>query len=196
MKSTPTQPQSTRRSVELPPGTWTPQIPKHVLDSSNTPSRSQSPRGRKEGLDLRHTPTTSPAPSSKFGGQTLISSPAPSRTLSPIPRVQQRQTTLMADVFSNLAEIADAEALKKRIKFRRLQSGREMELVHSKTFEPTKERSDAITSANSETEDEDDIREASLSHIITNVVILQEFVLEMVALLQVRASLFSEVKFT
>lgn len=196
MKSTPTQPQSTRRSVELPPGTWTPQIPKHVLDSSSTPSRSQSPRGRKEGLDLRHTPTASPAPSSKLGGQTLVSSPAPSRTLSPIPRVQQRQITLMADVFSNLAEIANAEALKKRIKSRRLQGRREIKLVHSKTFEPTKERSDAIASVNGETEDEDDIGEASLSHIITNVVILQEFVLELVALLQVRASLFNEVKFT
>jgi hypothetical protein len=102
----------------------------------------------------------------------------------------------MTDVFSNPAEIADAEALKKRIKFRRLQGEREIELVHGKTFEPTKERSDAITSVNSETEGEDDIREASLSHIITNVVILQEFVLELVALLQVRASLFSEVKFT
>jgi hypothetical protein len=33
-------------------------------------------------------------------------------------------------------------------------------------------------------------------HIITNVVILQEFVLELVALMQVRASLLNEVKFT
>jgi hypothetical protein len=102
----------------------------------------------------------------------------------------------MADVFSNLAEIADAEALKKRIKFGRVQGGREIKLVHSKTFEPTKERSDAIASVDGETEDEDDIGEASLSHIITNVVILQEFVLELVALLQVRASSFNEVKFT
>ncbi|OCL13463.1 hypothetical protein AOQ84DRAFT_310524 [Glonium stellatum] len=195
MKSTPTLPRSTRPSVELPPGAWTPQIPKHVLDRSNTPSRSQSPRGRKEGLDLRHTPTASPAPSSKLGGQTLVGSPAPSRTLSPVPRTQQRQTTLMADVFSNLAEVADAEALKRRIRFRRLPGGREVELVPDKTSEPTKELIDITVSANSEYEEED-IREASLSHIITNVVILQEFVLELVALLQVRASLFSEVKFT
>lgn len=34
-------------------------------------------------------------------------------------------------------------------------------------------------------------REASLSHIITNVVLLQEFILEVVAILQVRASLFA-----
>jgi len=38
-------------------------------------------------------------------------------------------------------------------------------------------------------------REASLSHVLTNVVVLQEFVLEMAAVMQVRASLFGEVKF-
>ena len=42
---------------------------------------------------------------------------------------------------------------------------------------------------------EDDICEASLLHIITNVVILQEFILELVALMQIRASLFGEVRF-
>jgi hypothetical protein len=39
------------------------------------------------------------------------------------------------------------------------------------------------------------VREASLSHVLTNAVILQEFILEMVALMQVRASMFSEVVF-
>jgi len=38
-------------------------------------------------------------------------------------------------------------------------------------------------------------REASLSHILTNVVILQEFILEVVAIMQVRASMFGEVRF-
>ncbi|KAF1808619.1 hypothetical protein P152DRAFT_485306 [Eremomyces bilateralis CBS 781.70] len=38
-------------------------------------------------------------------------------------------------------------------------------------------------------------KEVSLSHVLTNVVILQEFVMEVVAVMQVRASLFSEVKF-
>ncbi|KAK5198523.1 hypothetical protein LTR16_006314 [Cryomyces antarcticus] len=35
-------------------------------------------------------------------------------------------------------------------------------------------------------------REVSLSHVLTNAVLLQEFVLEIVAVLQVRASLFEE----
>lgn len=42
---------------------------------------------------------------------------------------------------------------------------------------------------------ETEIREATLSHVLTNVVILQEFVLELIAILQVRASLFQEVRF-
>ena len=37
-----------------------------------------------------------------------------------------------------------------------------------------------------------DVRKASLNHIITNVVILQEFVLEIVAVLQVRAAVLGE----
>ncbi|KAL1623181.1 hypothetical protein SLS54_004668 [Diplodia seriata] len=41
----------------------------------------------------------------------------------------------------------------------------------------------------------EETREASLSHVLTNVVILQEFVLELIAILQVRASLFQEVRF-
>lgn len=39
------------------------------------------------------------------------------------------------------------------------------------------------------------LREASLSHILTNTVILQEFELELVAVMQVRASMFGEVRF-
>lgn len=38
-------------------------------------------------------------------------------------------------------------------------------------------------------------KEVSLSHILTNVIVLHEFVMELVAMVQVRASLFGEVKF-
>lgn len=64
----------------------------------------------------------------------------------------------------------------------------------SKFQPPPKEPSDDAKDDAEETE-EDDIREASLLHIVTNVVILQNFVLELVALMQVRASLFNEVRF-
>lgn len=42
---------------------------------------------------------------------------------------------------------------------------------------------------------EGDAREVSLGHVLTNVVILQEFLLELAALVEVRASLFGEVRF-
>ncbi|KAF2477437.1 uncharacterized protein BDR25DRAFT_330240 [Lindgomyces ingoldianus] len=190
IKSTP-QIKSTRPSTELPAGSWTPQVPKHVLESAGTPSRTQSPRGRKEGLDLRHTPTASPAPS-KFGGQTLVGSPSRGMSPLPAPRAANRQSTLMADVFSNLAEVANSDVLKRRIRFRQPADSQTVEVMLSKYQPPPKE---PVEGGDMEAEMKDDIREASLGHIITNVVILQEFVLEVVALMQVRASLFSEVRF-
>jgi len=86
---------------------------------------------------------------------------------------------------------------KRRIRFRRAAGSKEVEVMLSKFQPPPKEPSEDATSG-AENEDEgeqDDVREASLLHIVTNVVILQNFVLELVALMQVRASLFNEVKF-
>ncbi len=53
-------------------------------------------------------------------------------------------------------------------------------------------RSDSVGPA-SNTADEP--KEISLSHLLTNVIILQEFILELAAIVQVRASLFDEVAF-
>jgi hypothetical protein len=182
---------------EAPPASWTPQIPRHVLDQPTTPSRISSPRGRKEGQDLRGTPGASPAPS-RFGGQTLVGSP--SRGESPLPaplaRAGNRQTTFMADVLGNLAGVNKNPNLQRRIRFRRPAASRTVEVMLSKYQPPPPDTSDDTTTGTEpEAEEEkDDIREASLGHIITNVVILQEFVLELVALMQVRASLFNEVR--
>ncbi|KAI1438336.1 Retinoic acid induced 16-like protein-domain-containing protein [Xylaria sp. CBS 124048] len=49
---------------------------------------------------------------------------------------------------------------------------------------------------NFEPEDAPKEKDASVSHIITNVVIYQSFLLELTSLIQVRAGLFNEVKFT
>jgi hypothetical protein len=170
-----------------PAGSWTPQIPKHLLDSSATPSRAQSPRGRKEALsERRSTPTTSPAPS-RFGGQTLVGSPSRGLSPMPAPHASKWQTTLSSDFDDNLAGFKNFDVLKRRIRFRRKLGTQTVEVMLSKYQPPPKDDADDTT--------EEDVREASLLHIITNVVILQEFVLELVALLQIRASLFNEVKF-
>lgn len=194
--STPQQkPARAPSDTPTPAGSWTPQIPKHVLDNSATPSRTQSPRGRKEALaEQRNTPTASPAPS-RFGGQTLVGSP--SRGLSPLPAPQasKRQTTLFSDIDANFAGLKHSEFLKRRIRFRRSAGSQETEVLLSKYQPPPKDDAEDAAPGSEDETDKDDIREASLLHIITNVVILQEFVLELVALIQIRATLFSEVRF-
>ena len=81
MKQAAMQPKTTQLP-EAPIGSWTPQIPKHVLDSSATPSRTQSPRGRKEALvEQRNTPAASPAPSrSGVASQCCAATPRPSHS--------------------------------------------------------------------------------------------------------------------
>ena len=192
--STP-QTKPARQPSDTPAGSWTPQIPKHILDNPTTPSRTQSPRGRKEALsEARSTPTASPAPS-RLGGQTLVGSP--SRALSPLPAPQagKRQTTLFSDVDANIASLKQAQFFKRRIRFRRPVGSRSIEVMLSKYQPPPKDPADDVSAAGEAEAEQDDVREASLMHIITNVVILQDFVLELVALMQVRASLFNEVKF-
>ncbi|KAF1831479.1 hypothetical protein BDW02DRAFT_632823 [Decorospora gaudefroyi] len=184
-----------RPPSETPAGTWTPQIPKHVLDQPRTPSRAQSPRGRKETLSgSRNTPTASPAPQpSRLGGQTLAGSPG--RTASPLSAsfANNRQTSLLSDVDASLAQLKASQLGKRRIRFRRQAGSKEVEVMLSKFQPPPSEPLEGAVEG-AETAEED-IQEASLLHIITNVVILQNFVLELVALMQVRASLFNEVRF-
>ncbi|PVI06397.1 hypothetical protein DM02DRAFT_582832 [Periconia macrospinosa] len=193
----PSTPQSkpARASADIQSGSWTPQIPKYMKDASATPSRTQTPRGRKEALESRQTPNTSPVPS-RFGGQTLVGSP--SRGMSPLPAplaVNKRQTTLFSDIDANLASVKSAIALKRRIRFRRVAGKEEIEVMLSKYQPPPKDDGEEDGQGDEASKsEEEDIREASVLHIITNVVILQEFVLELVALVQVRASLFEEVR--
>jgi hypothetical protein len=113
----------------------------------------------------------------------------------PAPPAAKRQTTLMTDVLSNLAEVNNNPNLKRRIRFRRPAGSQNVEVMLSKYQPPPKEESEDVVSGAEEEAGKDDVREASVGHIITNVVILQEFVLELVALMQIRASLFSEVRF-
>ncbi|OAK97171.1 hypothetical protein IQ06DRAFT_296371 [Phaeosphaeriaceae sp. SRC1lsM3a] len=195
MKMSTPQQKPVRPPTDTPAGTWTPQIPKHVLENPTTPSRTQSPRGRKEALaEQRNTPTSSPAPS-KFGGQTLVGSP--SRGLSPLPAPQaaKRQTTLFSDIDANFAGLKHSDFLKRRIRFRRPAGAQTIEVLLSKYQPPPKDDAEEPSPEAEHEGEKDDVREASLLHIITNVVILQEFVLELVALVQIRASLFNEVRF-
>ena len=191
MKTSTPQTKPARQSLDLPAGSWTPQIPKHVLEIAATPSRTQSPRGRKETLsELKSTATTSPAPSriSRQAG-------SPARGLSPMraSHGSSRQTTLFSDIDANLSDLKKSEFFKRRIRFRHPVGAQTVEVMLSK-YQPPPADSDDTTAGAHQDSEPDDVREASLLQIITNVVILQEFVLELVAVMQIRATLFNEVK--
>ncbi|PQE04576.1 hypothetical protein CJF31_00007432 [Rutstroemia sp. NJR-2017a BVV2] len=68
----------------------------------------------------------------------------------------------------------------------------------SKTVQPEQNvelSSTASTIAEPVEEEEEEEKKVSVSHVLTNVIVLQEFLLELAALVQVRAGLFGEVKF-
>jgi hypothetical protein len=56
--------------------------------------------------------------------------------------------------------------------------------------------SDLVAHTRTGGEGDKDIREATLSHIVTNIVILQHFVVELAAVMRARAIVFEEVAFT
>jgi hypothetical protein len=60
-------------------------------------------------------------------------------------------------------------------------------LMQQIPFPNPKAEHDQVTSADEESE-----RKASLNHVLTNVVVLQEFTLELIAVMQVRAAVLGE----
>lgn len=157
--------------------------------------------------------SASPAPSSRFGGATLAGSPPVSRDrsrgLSPVV-VAPVPGSLMADVVGAVTEVAEAEALKQTVRFVD-KAGGGCEVTVGDIEEQAGSGKDgtvgeseaagvdggdgAVRADVAELQNEGTPREASLNHVLTNVVVLQEFVLELVALMQVRSTLFEEVKF-
>jgi hypothetical protein len=190
-------------------------IPQRIISAgsvSGSPSRSQSPRGRRQGRDLGQAPTSSPGPSSRsilsqYAPGLDPTSPSRSRVRSGEMHsgssdqgTEQIPQMLLADVI----EAANSEALSRRITFP-LQSEAPTESTSDDETESDQVDGSAVSLEPPQTEadstrnvsavDQPAQREASLSHILSNVVILQEFVLELVAIMQVRASMFGEVKF-
>lgn len=151
-------------------------------------SRSSSPRGRQ-----RNDPPIStlvgrlshlqipPSPSS--------SNPA-SRAYSPSP-LRKNSFSSTSPKFTN-APIGPADALRQKIKMVTRPLPQQDHVRGLGSSETSSVRSESVGPA-SNTADEP--KEISLSHLLTNVIILQEFLLELAAIVQVRASLFDEVTF-
>jgi len=104
------------------------------------------------------------------------------------------------DLLSDIIEGANSEVLARKVKFplneATLKSiGGELDAMHNRpdATESTGEAAKMDTGGHHDAVDGEIV--VSLSHVLTNIVILQEFILELAAVMQVRASLFGEVKF-
>lgn len=166
-------------------------ISQRLLPDSNssTVSRSGSPRGRQRN-DL---------PISALVGRLnhlqITPSPSPSKTAqraySPSP--------LREDSFSSTpprfisTPMGPADALRQKIKMTIDSAAGRNNPCEVAGSESSSLKSETVGST---TESAEDVKEISLSHLLTNVIILQEFLLEIAAIVEVRASLFDEVTFT
>lgn len=160
--------------------------------SSANASRSSSPRGRQ----------LNDPPSSTLTGRLnhlrISPSPSPSkpasRTFSPSPLQKDAvpsDSNPSTPPKRAITPIGPADALRQNIKLK-ISSSSHRNDTPDMTSETSSIRSESVAA---ETRTADDTREVTLSHILTNVIILQEFILELAAVVQVRASLFGEVKF-
>ncbi|KAI4126226.1 MAG: hypothetical protein LQ338_003850 [Usnochroma carphineum] len=160
------------------------------LEASPDVSRSVSPRGRQQD----HAINNHPHPKSLVGRLShLRLSPSPNqsnpleRTYSPSPLRRQSVSSLASSPIPSPRGPPDALRQKVRLKLTRPPRHQARENNGSETNSLYSETSHI------QHDDMEEFREVSLSQLLTNVIILQEFILELAAILQVRASLFGEV---
>ena len=154
--------------------------------SSATGSRSSSPRGRQLSDPLM------PKLADRIGHIRISPSQSPpkagSQAFSPSPL--QQDSIASTSSRRVVTPKGPGDALRQKIKFNHVhhEKNKAQDIV-SETSSIQSE------SAMSERKIAEDAKEITLSHLLTNVIILQEFMLELVAIIQVRASLFGEVNY-
>ena len=156
--------------------------------SSSSISRSNSPRGRQPSDSSANTFVD------RLNHLRISPSPSPSksrpRAFSPSPLGKDAPESLASN--QEVPATISTDVLCRKIKIP-IRPYREPTHAQDTGSETSSMRTHSITRdahpAMSET------KEVTLSHLLTNVIILQEFVLELAAIIQVRASLFGEVKF-
>jgi len=154
-------------------------------NNSTTVSRSISPRGRQRGDQI--TPTLL----GRLSHLRISPSPSPSKTASSAhSRSPFRKGSLSSTPPRGLrSPISPGNALHRKIKIPVNASAMQH---HAESVRSGDEISARSESLGSEARGQDTV-EVCLSHLLTNVIILQEFLLELAAIVEVRASLFSEV---
>ena len=160
--------------------------------SSANVSGSTSPRGRQLNDSSSSTLV------GRLNHLHISPSPSPSkpalRTFSPSPLQKDAvppDSTPSTPPKRAATPVTPADALRQSIKIR-TKSGNEKNDIPDVISETSSIRSESVAA---ESKIAEETREVTLSHLLTNIIILQEFILEIAAIVQVRASLFGEVKF-
>lgn len=186
-----------------------------ILGELGTPSRSGSPRGRKErSTAISGTPLSVPPKEFPFNLETPSRSTPAGRGLSPTPRGRGE---MVVGSQVKAFEAIDQSLLARRVGISVL-GGNDQE---NKAVEPipltfdkagggeTKMSSPVIPDEIEDGADGEVVTEtgtgtgtpvkegntATVSHVLTNVILLQNFLFELASLVQVRAGLFDEVRF-
>lgn len=167
--------------------------------TSSNASRASSPRGRQQNDSssnplakklghLRISP--SPSPSKSTPSRTFSASPLRKRDLSPPKRFVITPT-------------GPPDALRQKIKLGTTSHhpGKKFPIYNSTGSAASSVRSGSVDLAagagvgtGDSEEQEKETKEVTLGHLLTNIIILQEFMLELAALIEVRASLFGELR--
>lgn len=168
-------------------------IKERLLSTENSAqaSRASSPRGR-----LPEIPAGT-ALAGRLDHLRVSRSPNPSRSdgraFSPSPSPLSKTSMPSTPPKRVVTPMGPADALKQKVKVKTLVEG---DSRHGRDFLGGSETSSIRSESTApDQRDQSGYKELSLSHVLTNVIILQEFVLELAAIVQVRASLFGEVKF-
>ncbi|KAL8679177.1 MAG: hypothetical protein Q9186_004521 [Xanthomendoza sp. 1 TL-2023] len=164
-------------------------VSERLKDSSDV-SQANSPRGRQQA-NVEHPQARPKTLVGRLSHLRLSPSPSASksldRTFSPSPL---RRSSVSSRTSSGLpSPRGPPDVLHRRIRLK-LNSGRQRHLRESTDSEASSIRSE---STRAETDVAEESRDISLSHLLTNIIILHEFILELAAIIQVRASLFGEV---
>jgi hypothetical protein len=181
-----------------------------LFGRAESPSgRSSSPRGRSPmQSDLGpggHPGSPSPNPRARsFLASPARSSPARRPVAAPpaAPVVDARPVVVghtPEDLLSDIIEGANSEVLARKIRFevRDGDDGTKTTKVEPLAVVETAEAeaAEAADEASGDQAEDAKVSVVSLSHVLTNIVILQEFILEVAAVMQTRASLLGEIRF-
>ncbi|CZS93282.1 uncharacterized protein RAG0_03643 [Rhynchosporium agropyri] len=218
----PVRQQASRSSAESPSRSVSPNRPsafdtlaQRIFPELGTPSRSKSPRGRESqerssGLSGGYgfaTPTSArtPVPPPQFPMGIDNSPRGSSRAISPRPLRDSENGTNGVPA----SQAAAFAAIDQTILGRKVSQPLVQHKMPAIPFPNLKAASDEsstegslagaddsmLSEDNQEAEKWAEQKMVSVNHVLTNVIILQEFLLELAALVQVRAGLFGEVRY-